>query len=399
MGDGGDASRNRGESAPADRTLDRDVHARERIVAEALRELRLLAAELRAEALESRGAYLDPGRVLDASRRIERLSAEVLRAEGLPAGGEGLAVAGAIRRPFARPRVLVVDDDPDLRDLTTAFLEPAYEVLTAPDGEAALPLARAEHPDLILMDQYMPRLDGLGALEQLRADPTTENIPVILVSARADESIRVRGLDLGAVDFLAKPFSEQELRARLDRTLRLVRSQSVLRELAETDPLTGLANLRAFRARLDEEVKRARRYRTPLSCVMADMDHLKAINDQLGHAAGDLAIGAVARTIAEELRETDFGARYGGDEFVLLLPHTAREEGRVFAERICTRLRLSPLSVASRRILLGASFGVAELADAGNGDAGGELVRAADAALYDAKHAGRGRVAVAGKVT
>jgi diguanylate cyclase (GGDEF)-like protein len=398
MGDGGDASRLRGESAPADRSPAHDPQGRERLVADALRELRVLAGELRADALDSRGAYLDPGRVLDASRRIERLTGEILRAEGLTPG-EGPGLTGFARRPLARPKVLVVDDDADLREMMTMFLEPAYEVLTAPDGEAAIPIARTERPDLIVMDQYMPRLDGLGALERLRSDPDTENIPVILVSARADESVRVRGLDLGAVDFLAKPFSEQELRARLDRTLRLVRSQSVLRELAETDPLTGLANLRAFRARLDEEVKRARRYRTPLTCVMADMDHLKAINDQLGHAAGDLAIGAVARTIAEELRETDFGARYGGDEFVLLLPHTASEEGRVFAERICTRLRLSPLTVAMRRILLAASFGVAELADAGNGDAGGELVRSADGALYDAKHAGRGRVAVAAKVT
>jgi diguanylate cyclase (GGDEF)-like protein len=271
----------------------------------------------------------------------------------------------------------------------TTVLEPSYEVLSAADGEASIAIARAERPDLILMDQFMPRLDGLGAIERLRADPVTEDIPIILVSARADETIRVRGLDLGAVDFLAKPFSEQELRARLDRTLRLVRSQSVLRELAETDALTGLANLRAFRMRLDEEVKRVRRYRTPLTCVMADMDHLKAINDQLGHSAGDLAIGAVARTLAEELRETDFGARYGGDEFVLLLPHTGQEEGRVFAERLCTRLRNSPLNVAGRRILVAASFGVAELRDPSTDEAGDELVQAADAAMYQVKDRGK----------
>jgi diguanylate cyclase (GGDEF)-like protein len=397
MGDGGDASRVRAEPAPAVRSDPADAQSRERIISEALQELRIVAAELRADALESRGAYLDPARVLDAARRVERLGAEIMRSAGLVAV-EGPFQPGAVRRTLARPRVLVVDDDPDLRAMTTLILEPGYEVLEAADGEAAIAIARAERPDLILMDQYMPRLDGLGALEQLRSDPSTGDIPVILVSARADESIRVRGLDLGAVDFLAKPFSEQELRARLDRTLRFVRSQTVLRELAETDPLTGLANLRAFRTRLDEEVKRARRYRTPLTCVMADMDYLKAINDQLGHAAGDLAIGAVARTIGEELRETDFGARYGGDEFVLLLPHTGSEEGRVFAERICSRLREAPLTVAGRRILLGASFGVAELPATAGEDAGSELVHAADGALYDAKHEGRGRVAVAGKV-
>jgi len=398
MGDGGEGSRIRGEPPEGVAPARGDVQGRERLAADALHELRIVASELRADALESRGAYLEPARVLSAASRIERSAADLLQAVGLTAV-EGRVVPGTARRLLSRPRVLVVDDDPDLLEMMTMILGPSYEILTATDGEASLAVARAERPDLILMDQYMPRLDGLGALERLRSDPMTEGIPVILLSGRADESVRVRALDLGAVDLLAKPFSEQELRARLDRTLRLVQSQSLLRELAETDPLTGLANLRAFRARLDEEVKRARRYRTLLTCVMADMDHLKSINDQLGHAAGDLAIGAVARTIAEELREADFGARYGGDEFVLLLPHTGREEGSILAERICGRLRQSPLTVAGRRILLQASFGVAELADAAREDAGGELVRAADAALYDAKRAGRGRVAVGGKLT
>lgn len=394
MAEPGDAARRHAGPADPDRGAAREPRAGERVVSESLQELRVVASELRADALESRGAYLEPSRILDAAARIERLTSEILRAMGLSAA-EWPRPSGALRRSYVRPRVLVVDDDADAREMMTAVLTPAYEVLVAADGEAGVAMARSERPDLIVMDQFMPRLDGLGALERLRNDPATDDIPVILVSARADEQLRVRGLDLGAVDFLAKPFSEQELRARLDRTLRLIHSQSVLRELAETDPLTGLANLRAFRARLEEEVKRARRYRTPLTCVMADMDHLKSINDQLGHSAGDLAIGAVARTLAEELRETDFGARYGGDEFVLLLPHTAQEEGRIFAERLCARLRASPLEVGGRRILLAASFGVAQLREADGGDGSQELVRAADAALYDAKRAGRGRVAVA----
>ncbi|HSM94065.1 MAG TPA: diguanylate cyclase [Anaeromyxobacteraceae bacterium] len=395
MADGGDAAQTRTAPSVKEAVASGDAQVGDRTVSDALLGLRIVAAELRAEALDDRGVHLDPARVLDAARRVEALTSEILDAVGLTAS-EPVPHAVA-RRPVARPRILVVDDDADLRDTLRLVLEPGYEVLGADDGEAAVEVARAELPDLIVMDQFMPRLDGLGALERLRADPVTEDIPVILVSARADESIRVRALDLGAVDFLTKPFSEQELRARLDRTLRLVRSQSVLRELAQTDPLTGLANLRAFRGRMAEEVKRARRYRTPLTCVMADMDYLKAINDQLGHAAGDLAISAVARIVAEELRETDFGARYGGDEFVLLLPHTTREEGRVFAERLCARMHGTPLEMGGRRILLGASFGVAELGEANHGDPGEELLRAADAALYDAKHAGRGRVAVAGE--
>jgi len=197
------------------------------------------------------------------------------------------------------------------------------------------------------------------------------------------------------VDYLQKPFSELELRARVERTLRLLRSQTALRELAQTDALTGLANLRAFRARLEEEVKRARRYRTPITCVMADMDQLKPINDELGHAAGDRAIAAVAALIREELRETDFGARYGGDEFVVLLPHTGADEGRIFAERVCARLREADVAVGERRLKLRSSFGVACRVPQAGDEPAEALVHAADAALYAAKRAGRGRVVVA----
>ncbi|ABC81329.1 response regulator receiver modulated diguanylate cyclase [Anaeromyxobacter dehalogenans 2CP-C] len=289
----------------------------------------------------------------------------------------------------------MADDEADAREVLAQVLAPEYDVASASDGQEALDLARAEHPDVVLLDIAMPRLDGFEVLERLRHDPATADIPVIFVSGRGDDAVKVRSLDLGAVDYLQKPFSERELRARVERTLRLVRSQSALRELAQTDALTGLANLRAFRARVEEEVKRARRYRTPLTCVMADMDNLKPINDELGHAAGDRAIAAVAAVIREELRETDFGARYGGDEFVILLPHTSGEEGRVFAERVCTRLHETVLEVSGERVALGASFGVACLPEEDGDDGADALVRAADAALYVAKRAGRGRVSLA----
>src|SRR5512133_3520215 len=260
MADGGDAAQNRIAPPVVGPGASGGAEASDRIVSDALQGLRVVAAELRSDALESRGAHLDPARVLEAARRVERLSTEILHALSLVAPEPQTPLA--TRRPLARPRILVVDDDPDGREMMRLVLEPGYEVLCAADGEASLDVARTDQPDLIIMDQFMPRLDGLGALERLRADPATEDIPVILVSARADEAVRVRGLDLGAVDFLSKPFSEQELRARLDRSLLPVWGVSVLLYLAQTDPLTWLANLRAFRARLDEEVKRARRYRT-----------------------------------------------------------------------------------------------------------------------------------------
>ena len=329
----------------------------------------------------------------EAARRLRRIAEDLERMAH--------ASSPAYRPPARklagiRARLLVADDEPDARELLTEALGEEYDVVTAADGQEAVDQARSQRPDVLLLDLNMPRLDGFEVLAQLRADPSTIDIPVILVTARSDDAGKVRALDQGAVDYLQKPFSERELRARVERTLRLVRSQIALRELAQTDPLTSLANLRAFRARLDDEVKRARRYRTPLTCVMADLDQLKPINDELGHAAGDRAIAHVAAVIREELRETDFGARYGGDEFVVLLPHTAAEEGRVFAERVCTRIRETELLIGDRRLHLGASFGVACRPADGGDDPPESLVHAADGALYAAKRDGRGRVAVAG---
>jgi diguanylate cyclase (GGDEF)-like protein len=314
----------------------------------------------------------------------------------LPLSADDAGGARPVAGAPGRPRVLVVEDEADQRDALAALLETDYQVATARDGEEGVRVARADPPDLVLMDLVMPRMDGFTALEALRGDHRTAEIPVIFVSARGDDVTRVKGLDLGAVDFLAKPFSERELMARIERTLRLSRRQTQLRQLAQTDTLTGLANLRAFRARLEEEVKRAQRYGTPLTCVMADMDHLKPVNDELGHAAGDRAIASVADVVRTELRETDFAARYGGDEFMVLLPHTTESEGRVFAERVCDRLRETTLEVTGRRLALAASFGVAELSPGASDEAAEELVQRADEALYAAKRAGRGRVAVAG---
>jgi two-component system cell cycle response regulator len=353
-------------------------------------------SELRGAAEILLGAAPPPDVRADEARRLLQIADDLERATR-PGSPETRPAPRPRRTADQRPRLLVVDDEVDVRDAMKLLLEDDYEVLLASDGEAGVEVAHAEHPDVVLMDLMMPRLDGFEALERLRADAATADIPVIFVSGRGDDAIKVRSLDLGAVDFLQKPFSERELRARVERTLRLVRSQTQLRELAQTDPLTGLANLRAFRARVDEEVKRARRYRTPLTCVMADMDNLKPINDQLGHAAGDRAIAAVAAVIRDELRETDFGARYGGDEFVVLLPHTSAEEGRVFAERVCTHLKETLVELGGRRIPLGASFGVACLCDEGPENAEQALVHDADTALYEAKRGGRGRVAVASK--
>jgi len=329
------------------------------------------------------------------ARALAQLAEEVLstRERASPAvPGQAPPPPDAPQPAASLPSLLLADDDGDHRRALQAALDRDYVIVAVEGGDEALRRARAQPPDILLLDVGMPGLDGVGVLEALRAEPATVEVPVILLSGNADDVTRVRALDLGAADFLQKPVSIGELRARIERTLRLTRRQKVLRALAQTDTLTGLANLRAFRSRLEDEVRRARRYGTPLTCIMADMDQLKPVNDELGHAAGDRAIAAVADVLRSELRTTDMGARYGGDEFVLLLPHTTAAEGHVLAERLCARLAATTLEAFGRRIPLRASFGVAEMVEAD--ESAGELVRRADEALYAAKRGGRGRVAV-----
>ena len=314
-----------------------------------------------------------------------------------PAGeevGRNVAPAGAKRQ---KPLILVVEDDDDARTLLSELLQPRYSVEAVGDGVTALSRAKELQPDLVLLDLFLPGLDGFGALTGLRRDPRTADVPVIFLSAQGDAATKSQGLSLGAADYLAKPFSEQELMARVDRTLRLTAQREHFRALAQTDGLTGLPNFRSFHARLEEEVRRADRYDQPLACAMVDLDGLKQINDNLGHAAGNRAILALADAVREELRDTDFAARYGGDEFVVLLPQTNAAAGGLFAERLRRRL----VAVSQEAGLpVRASIGVAALTpdEVGGADAAEDLLHRADEALYRAKGSGRDRIEVAHSV-
>src|SRR5512137_248304 len=386
-------------SGDADRASRLDIGPQtDRLCAEIRDRARYLAE--RARGLSSP----DTAAARHARARLLEVDAETLAdlAEDLLRVATGLAASafapaprdlGAGVLPGALPRILVAEDD-DEREAIASGLEVDYEVAAVADGSQALASARLGMPDLVLLDLRLPGIDGLAVLDALRTDLNTAEVPVILLSGQADDATRVRGLDLGAADFVQKPSSLQELRARIERTLRLTRRQTHLRTLAQTDVLTGLANIRAFRGRLDDEVRRARRYGTSLTCIMADMDHLKPVNDAFGHEAGDRAIAAVADVLRSQLRATDMGARYGGDEFVLLLPHTTARDGRILAQRLCHRLASADLRVGDRKVSLRTSFGIAELGPDVGPDDGADLVRHADEALYTAKRSGRGRVEV-----
>jgi two-component system, cell cycle response regulator len=303
------------------------------------------------------------------------------------------------RSPRAVPaedarRVLIIDDDEDASFLVSALLtRVGYDVTLAIDGESGFQAALTRRPGLILLDVNMPKLDGYGVAQLLNDDLLTRYIPIVFVSASKDLMSRVRELRIDVVDFMAKPFDCQELLARIDHSFVQAEAHRRARLEANLDELTGLGNLRSLRARLAVEQARWNRHGTPVAIVMADVDKLKRINDTLGHAAGSVALAAIAKVLLDAMRETDLAFRYGGDEFVLLLPHATLAEGKLFAERVLENIRALRCNGASVSV----SIGVAALdADAvGCGDRVPSIdgvLEQADAAAYEAKREGGDRV-------
>jgi two-component system cell cycle response regulator len=307
------------------------------------------------------------------------------------AGGNRQTVRLEGRSP--RPLILVVDDDAATRSALLELLEDEFHILTASDGVEAMALTRAHLPEVVLADLSMPRLGGMGLLELLQSDPRTQDVPVVFFSAQDDPRTVVDCFSHGAADFVPKPGRPEELRARLQRHLEQARRVTKLESLALTDALTGLHNYRAFQARIAEELARAARYTAPLALLLVDLDELKLVNDRRGHEAGSAALCAVANVFREELREVDFAARFGGDEFVALLPHQTAAEAAVVAERLRARTEARPWPWPEP---LSVSIGVAAVESTTIAHEAAALLAAADAALYRSKRKGRNRVEVAG---
>lgn len=300
-------------------------------------------------------------------------------------GSAGIPLAQRERVPAREARrVLVVEDDLDTAASIAQVLEDeGYRVETAADGVEGVRRARETQPDLILLDVWMPLLDGFSASEQLNADPLTRDVPILFLSGADDLMVRVRGAKAGAADFLHKPFSVQELLARIEHTLALVEARDDLRSQANVDELTALGNFRYLRQRMAVEESRRDRYGTWMSMVMLDVDKLKRINDQHGHAIGSQVLAAIGRVLREEVRDTDVGARYGGDEFVVLLPHADPADAMGFAQRALEHIR--GLRPAGLEVTV--SIGVASL-DPRSERSLTWLLEQADQAAYAAKRLG-----------
>lgn len=359
----------------------------------------LLAGERRLGAIivgsERRGPLTQFER--DALATIGRLAGVVVASQRKP---QGRSPHGSVERnptPIAgvaalngetATRILVVEDDVDhARALELALSDEGYDVVVASRGEEAVARAKENPPALVLLDVGLPGLDGFAVASELAAHRRTASVPIVFVSGADDLPARVRGCRGGELDFLQKPYRVAELLARINRCLQ---DAAVVRRLdrqAHIDDLTGLGNLRLFEERLAVEASRVERYRTPLAIAFADVDGLKGINDRYGHPAGSAVLRAIGEALNREIRDTDVTARYGGDEFGVLLPHTQLADGAAFCERVLERIsHLHPCGLT-----LSVSLGVA-CYDPKLDASVRALLERADRAAYRAKRLGGNRV-------
>jgi two-component system cell cycle response regulator len=296
-------------------------------------------------------------------------------------------------------RILVAEDSALLRRMLGDVLrKQGWSVLEARDGQAALRAAREEQPHVLLLAREMQGLDGMAVLDALRNDERTNMMPVVFVTGHTDAAELAEGLDRGAHDYVRKPVDPIELVARVGTALRLRRLRdelaarnAELEQLARTDVLTGLANRRHADDVLRQTIAAARRHGRALCAVLVDIDRFKAVNDVHGHAAGDAVLRAVAARLADGLREEDLAARWGGEEFLLLLPDAG--DATIVCERLRAAIADTPIRVDDAvAITITASFGWAGW---GGAETAETLVARADTALYAAKDGGRDRVVAA----
>jgi diguanylate cyclase (GGDEF)-like protein len=293
-----------------------------------------------------------------------------------------------------RPRLLVVDDQPINIQVMHQIFASQYQMFMATSGVQALEFCHKTPPDLILLDVVMPGMDGFEVCQSLKADPDTQDIPVIFVTAHTDAQQETRGLDMGAADFISKPVNPAVVRARVKTQMTLKFQSDLMRKLVFLDGLTGVFNRRYFDQQLSVEVARSKRNSTPLALIMLDVDFFKRFNDRYGHQMGDDCLRLIAETLKESLRRPgDLVARYGGEEFVCILPDTAFLHAMDIANELEKNVRKKgiPHADSPAAPLVTISLGVAGRSGSVSADVPAMLALA-DAQLYCSKKAGRARV-------
>lgn len=292
-------------------------------------------------------------------------------------------------------RILVVDDDPDSLEIIAEALNwDGYAVQKSLSGREAMKIIRKWEPDLIILDRDMPKVNGLDVVREMRQ--RTSYVSVIFISGNNSTEAVIEGLDAGADDYVAKPFDPLELLARVRTQIRIKDLNDQLRlanerlkELVDIDDLTGLFNMRSLYSRLEVELERARRYNRQVCVVMMDMDRFKSVNDGHDHLFGSFVLSEVGGIVRQCIRSLDIGARYGGDEFLIVLTETDEAGARIFCERLRASIERYHFKSGDDEMRLTASLGFAVTRPGQGGVDPRSLVRAADVALYQAKHSGR----------
>lgn len=298
--------------------------------------------------------------------------------------------------PRASPtKVLVIEDsEPERRRLRQVLSKQGYRVLEAGSGAAGLEMAWADQPDVVLLGVELADLGGLEVCRRLKAHRETAHLPVVFMGGQhLDEERRIQALETGGNDFISEPCSPAELAARVAVMVRIKKAEDALRERAVTDDLTHLYNRRFLFERFEEEFSRARRYGHRIGCLIADVDHFKEVNDTHGHLAGDQVLREVAAVLQQYARKEDVVGRYGGEEFLLVLPMTGLSGARALAERLRKAVEEAQFRYEGAVIRTTLSIGIAcyPECDAGCPD---DLVKVADDALLAAKKRGRNQLVV-----
>ncbi|MEH6394040.1 diguanylate cyclase domain-containing protein [Pseudoalteromonas sp.] len=293
-----------------------------------------------------------------------------------------------------KAKILIVDDDPLNRLVLEKTLANDHEIFLVESGEKALTFVKSTQVDLIILDIVMPGINGYEVLVRLKENPTTQTIPVIFISANTSHDDEAKGFELGAMDYIAKPFSTAIVRARVRNQLLIKKKNDLLEMLASIDGLTEIPNRRYLDENLSREWRRSRRAGTPLSVLLMDIDHFKRYNDCYGHRAGDDCLKRVAHALVAACeRGTDFVARYGGEEFAAVLPNINQQDAWEFANKL--RDAVNALNIPHKASLnadhITISIGIATT-EFGQVYAEHTLLEEADLGLYEAKDTGRDKI-------
>lgn len=297
-------------------------------------------------------------------------------------------------------KILLIDDDFEFVSMMQLMLSlHNFEIDTAYSGEEGLKKIQSNGYDVVILDVMMPNMSGFEVCREIRKVKESFQLPIILLTAKGEKDDIIEGINCGANDYITKPFESEILIAKINALVKLKELQDelekknrLLENLAITDGLTGVYNYRFFHQKLKEEFERAKRYETPLACIMIDLDFFKNINDKYGHMVGDSVLVELASKIIENIRKNDIFARYGGEEFVLLLPHTSENGAYNEAERIRKAIEnhsFNHVDQGEIKISLGIANYPSDFIKTPD-----ELLKFADDALYKAKKNGRNRTEV-----